>query len=225
VGGHEMAVNFIDEGIDTKAGQKFILEVLDFMRNVLVEYQKDGGLYNLEATPAEGTSYRLARIDKKEFPDIFTSGTSEIPYYTNSTQMPVNYSDDLFEVLDIQDKFQTKYTGGTVLHGFIGEEIMDYHSIKSLLKTVFSDYRLPYLTVTPTFSVCPVHGYIAGEHHICPRCVVEQKCEVYSRVVGYIRPVLNWHDGKKQEFKDRVTFNYKKGINAIIKPGILSKKK
>lgn len=225
VGGHEMAVNFIDEGIDTKAGQKFISEVLDFMRDVLVEYQKDGGLYNLEATPAEGTSYRLARIDKKDFPDIFTSGTEEIPYYTNSTQMPVNYSDDLFEVLDIQDKFQTKYTGGTVLHGFIGEEIMDYHSIKSLLKTVFSDYRLPYLTVTPTFSVCPVHGYIAGEHHICPKCVIEQKCEVYSRVVGYIRPVLNWHDGKKQEFKDRVTFNYNKGINAIIKPGILTKKK
>jgi ribonucleoside-triphosphate reductase len=186
-----MAVNFIGEGIDTKTGQKFILEVLDFMRNVLVEYQKDGGLYNLEATPAEGTSYRLARIDKKDFSDIFTSGTPETPYYTNSTQMPVNYSDDLFEVLDNQDNFQTKYTGGTVLHGFIGEEIMDYRSIKSLLKTVFSDYRLPYLTITPTFSVCPVHGYIAGEHHICPKCVVEQKCEVYSRVVGYIRPISN----------------------------------
>lgn len=225
VGGHEMALNFIDEGIDTKAGQKFVQEVLDYMRGVLIEYQKDGGLYNLEATPAEGTSYRLARIDKKDFPDILTSGNEKTPYYTNSTQMPVNYSDDLFEVLDVQDDFQTKYTGGTVLHGFIGEEIMDYGSIKSLLKKVFTGYKLPYLTITPTFSVCPVHGYIAGEHHVCPKCVVEQKCEVYSRVVGYIRPVLNWHDGKKQEFFDRVTFNYAKGINAAPKNKSISKKK
>ncbi|MDD3808598.1 MAG: anaerobic ribonucleoside-triphosphate reductase, partial [Candidatus Pacebacteria bacterium] len=198
---------------------------LDFMRDVLVEYQKDGSLYNLEATPAEGTSYRLARIDKKEFSDIITSGTDAIPYYTNSTQMPVNYSDDLFEVLDVQDPMQTRYTGGTVLHGFIGEEIMDYNSIKSLLKTVFTKYKLPYLTVSPTFSVCPVHGYIAGEHHTCPKCVVEQKCEVYSRVVGYIRPVNNWHDGKRQEFKDRVTFSYAKGIGGAKKPKAANKNK
>lgn len=191
VGGHEMAMNFIGEGIGTKSGQKLIKEVLDFMRSVLVEYQKDGSLYNLEATPAEGTSYRLARIDKKEFSDIITSGTDDVPYYTNSTQMPVDYSDDLFEVLDAQDPMQIRYTGGTVLHGFIGEEIMDYRSIKSLLKTVFTKYKLPYFTVSPTFSICPVHGYIAGEHHICPKCVVEQKCEVYARVVGYIRPVNN----------------------------------
>lgn len=225
VGGHEMAMNFIGEGIDTKSGQKFIKEVLDFMRDVLVEYQKDGSLYNLEATPAEGTSYRLARIDKKEFSDIATSGTEDVPYYTNSTQMPVDYSDDLFEVLDVQDSMQTKYTGGTVLHGFIGEEIMDYHSIKSLLKTVFTQYKLPYLTVSPTFSVCPIHGYIAGEHHICPKCVVEQKCEVYSRVVGYIRPVNNWHDGKRQEFKDRVTFSYAKGIGGAKRSKAVSKNK
>lgn len=187
-----MALNFIDEGIDTKTGQKFIKDVLDYMRDVLVEYQKmDNGLYNLEATPAEGTSYRLARIDKKEFPDIITAGTNDKPYYTNSTQLPVNYTDDLYEALDIQDSFQTRYTGGTVLHGFIGEEISNPGSIKSLLKKVFTDYKLPYLTVTPTFSVCPTHGYIAGEHHLCPKCVVEQKCEVYSRVVGYIRPVVD----------------------------------
>jgi len=225
VGGHEMALNFIDEGIESKTGQKFIKDVLDFMRDVLVEYQKmDNGLYNLEATPAEGTSYRLARIDKKEFPDIITAGTKDKPYYTNSTQLPVNFTDDLFEALDIQDSFQTKYTGGTVLHGFIGEEISNPGSIKSLLKTVFTDYKLPYLTVTPTFSICPVHGYIAGEHHLCPKCVVEQKCEVYSRVVGYIRPVSDWHEGKKQEFGDRVTFTVAKSFDALVKAKSASKK-
>jgi len=190
--------------------------MLDFMRSVLVEYQKeDDGLYNLEATPAEGTGFRLARLDKKEFPDIITSGTDKTPYYTNSTQMPVNFSDDLFEVLDWQDDLQTKYTGGTVLHGFIGEEISEYESVKSLIRTIFTDYKLPYLTVTPTFSVCPTHGYLAGEHELCPKCIVEQKCEVYSRVVGYLRPVVNWHAGKQQEFKDRVEFTIKRQFNVF----------
>jgi ribonucleoside-triphosphate reductase (formate) len=159
------------------------------MRDVLIEFQEETGcLYNLEATPAEGTSYRLAKIDKKQYPEIITQGTNE-PYYTNSVQLPVNYTDDLFEYLDNQDSLQTKFTGGTVVHGFLGEEIKNIEVVKNLIKTIFTKYKLPYFSVTPTFSVCPVHGYISGEHHKCPKCLVDQECEIYSRVVGYIRPV------------------------------------
>jgi len=159
------------------------------MRDVLIEFQEETGhLYNLEATPAEGTSYRLAKIDKKQYPEIITQGTNE-PYYTNSVQLPVNYTDDLFEYLDNQDSLQTKFTGGTVVHGFLGEELKDIEVVKNLIKTIFTKYKLPYFSVTPTFSVCPVHGYISGEHPKCPKCLVDQECEVYSRVVGYIRPV------------------------------------
>jgi len=206
VGMNEALLNFIDKDITTPAGQKFAKEVLDFMRERLVKYQEEtGNLYNLEATPAEGTSYRLAKKDKEMYPDIITAGQRE-PYYTNSTQLPVGYTDDLFEALALQDELQTRYTGGTVLHGFLGERINDPEMIKSILKKVFTKYKLPYFTLTPTFSICPNHGYISGEHFTCPHCLISQPCEVYSRIVGYIRPVQQWHVGKQEEFRERKTY-------------------
>jgi len=206
VGMNEALLNFIDKDITTPAGQKFAKEVLDFMRERLVKYQEEtGNLYNLEATPAEGTSYRLAKKDKEMYPDIITAGQRE-PYYTNSTQLPVGHTDDLFEALELQDELQTRYTGGTVLHGFLGERINDPEMIKSILKKVFTKYKLPYFTLTPTFSICPNHGYISGEHFTCPHCLISQPCEVYSRIVGYIRPVQQWHVGKQEEFRERKTY-------------------
>ncbi|TSC53634.1 MAG: ribonucleoside-triphosphate reductase [Parcubacteria group bacterium LiPW_39] len=206
VGMNEMLLNFLDKDIASVQGRKFAAEVLDFMRDKLIKYQEEtGNLYNLEATPAEGTSYRLAKIDKEKFPEIITAGKRE-PYYTNSSQLPVGFSDDLFEALELQDNLQTKYTGGTVLHGFLGERIANPETIKTLLKKIFGKHKLPYLTFTPTFSVCPNHGYLAGEHFTCPKCLISQPCEVYSRIVGYIRPVQQWHPGKQEEFKDRLTF-------------------
>jgi len=206
VGMNEALLNFIDKDITTLSGQGFAAEILDFMREKLVQYQKEtDNLYNLEATPAEGASYRLAKKDKEKFPDIITAGEKE-PYYTNSSQLPVGFTDDLFESLDLQNKLQTKYTGGTVLHAFLGERISDPELIKVLLKKIFTKYQLPYLTFTPTFSICPNHGYISGEHFICPQCLIPQPCEVYSRIVGYIRPVQQWHLGKQEEFRDRKTF-------------------
>ncbi len=206
IGMNEALLNFLGINIGNKKGIKFTTEALDFMRDRLVEYQKEtGNLYNLEATPAEGTSYRLALQDKKKYPDIITAGEEE-PYYTNSTQLPVNYTDDLFEALKLQDLLQTKYTGGTVFHAFLGEAVSDPKSVKSLIKIVFEKFRLPYFTLTPTFSICPIHGYIEGEHFICPKCTIEQPCEVYSRIVGYLRPVQQWHKGKQEEFKERSTF-------------------
>nr|MBP6914196.1 ribonucleoside triphosphate reductase [Candidatus Parcubacteria bacterium] len=191
------------------------LEVMDFMRARLVEYQKEtGNIYNLEATPAESTSYRLAQKDRKLYPEIITSGTKKIPYYTNSTQLPVNYTDDIFEELKLQDDLQCKYTGGTVEHIFIGEEISDIETVKSLIKKAFENNRLPYITITPTFSICPSHGYIAGKHFTCPKCIIEQPCEVYSRVVGYLRPVQQWNEGKQQEFKDRKEFKIKSSVSS-----------
>jgi ribonucleoside-triphosphate reductase (formate) len=207
IGANEAALNFLGENIGSKEGKNFTEDILNFMRDVLIEFQEETGcLYNLEATPAEGTSYRLAKIDKKQYPEIITQGTNE-PYYTNSVQLPVNYTDDLFEYLDNQDSLQTKFTGGTVVHGFLGEEIKNIEVVKNLIKTIFTKYKLPYFSVTPTFSVCPVHGYISGEHHKCPKCLVDQECEIYSRVVGYIRPVKHWNEGKKEEFTKRKTFN------------------
>jgi ribonucleoside-triphosphate reductase len=206
VGTNEALLNFIDKGISTSSGQKFASEILDFMRDKLVKYQEEtGNMYNLEATPAEGASYRLAKRDKEKYTDIITAGEEE-PYYTNSSQLPVGFSEDLFSVLELQDNLQSKYTGGTVLHVFLGEKIDNPESVKVLLKKVFSKYSLPYLTVTPTFSVCPNHGYIAGEHFLCPNCLIQQPCEVYSRVVGYIRPVPQWNPGKQEEFKSRKNF-------------------
>ncbi len=206
IGMNEALLNFLGIDIGNKKGVAFASEVLDFMRENLVKYQEEtGNLYNLEATPAEGTSYRLALKDKQDFPDIITAGEKE-PYYTNSTQLPVNYTDDLFEALKLQDELQTKYSGGTVFHAFLGEAISDPEAVKSLIKLVFEKFRLPYFTLTPTFSICPTHGYIAGEHFICPKCTIEQPCEVYSRVVGYLRPVQQWHKGKQEEFSQRKTF-------------------
>lgn len=209
IGLNEALLNFkpLKKSISTKQGNKFANEVLAFMREKIISYQaEDGGLYNLEATPAEGTSYRLAKKDKEKYPSIITAGTKETPYYTNSSQLPVNYTDDVFEVLDLQDNLQTKYTGGTVLHMFIGEKISDMSALKKLIKKIFTNYNLPYVTISPTFSICPSHGYIPGEYFTCPKCVVNQPCEVYSRVVGYLRPVQQWNQGKKIEFNERKSF-------------------
>lgn len=203
IGMNECLLNFIEKDIAALAGQKFAEEVLDFMRDRLINYQEEtGNLYNLEATPAESTSYRLAKIDKAKLPNIITAGGKE-PYYTNSTHLPVGFTDDIFEALELQDNLQTKYTGGTVFHGFIGEKIPDHEIIKNVLKKIFSKHHLPYLTFTPTFSICPNHGYLSGEHFTCPHCLISQPCEVYSRVVGYIRPVQQWHVGKQEEYRER----------------------
>jgi len=210
IGMNEACLNLGIGNIATEEGRSFALKVLDYMRDRLVEYQKEtGNNYNLEATPAEGTSYRLALLDKKRYDDIICANEEEYqkgaePFYTNSTQLPVNYTDDIFEALDLQDELQTKYTGGTVLHLFIGEQIPDHSVVKDLVKTICYNYRLPYFTITPTFSVCPNHGYISGEHEQCPKC--GSHCEVYSRIVGYLRPVDQWNKGKRSEFKLRKTF-------------------
>lgn len=210
VGMNEACLNLFQENIASSRGQDFAQEVLQFMRNLLAEFQEETGhIFNLEATPAEGVSYRLARMDKALFPmiqcaneDVWKEGRE--PYYTNSTHLPVGYSDDIFEVLDLQDGLQTQYTGGTVLHGFIGEKITEIKGLKSLIKMICERYHLPYFTITPTFSVCPNCGYVAGEHQFCLKC--ESACEVYSRVVGYLRPVQQWNKGKKEEFVQRQTY-------------------
>lgn len=207
IGMNESLLNFLGKDIGTKEGKKFATEVLDFMREKLVKYQEETGhLYNLEASPGEGTSYRQAKSDVDKYPDIITAGTKEAPYYTNSSQLPVSYTDDVFQALELQDDLQTKYTGGTVLHIFLGEKLSDGKSAKNLVKKVFEKFHLPYITLTPTFSICPTHGYLAGEHFECPQCAIKQPCEVYSRIVGYIRPVSQWHVGKKQEYKERKEF-------------------
>ncbi len=196
IGMNEACLNFLNEDIGTQRGKNFAVEVMDFMRERIIGYQKEtGNNYNLEATPGEGTSYRLAQLDN----------TKKYDYYTNSTQLPVNYTDDVFETLDHQDELQTKYTGGTVVHIFAGERITSIEATKNLVKKVCSNYKLPYFTFSPTFSTCPNHGYISGEHFKCPTCGSD--CEVYSRIVGYIRPISQWNRGKKQEFKERKTYN------------------
>ena len=202
VGMHECLLNLKGVGIETKVGREFALQVMHFLRDKLTEYQeKTGYFYNLEATPAESTASRLAQLDKKVYPDIITSGTALVPYYTNSTQLPVGYTDDLLLTLDLQDELQVLYTGGTVLHLYTGEKLDDLDAIKSLLQKIFHQYRLPYLSLTPTFSICPAHGYLPGEHWQCPICGTD--AEVWSRVVGFLRPVSNYHAGKKQEYYDR----------------------
>jgi ribonucleoside-triphosphate reductase len=207
IGMNEALINFLEEDITTPKGKKFALEVLDFMRDTMVRFQEEtGNLYNLEATPGEGTSYRQARMDKEKYPEIITSGTKDVPYYTNSSQLPVGFTDDVFEALELQNDLQAKYTGGTVLHIFLGEKVSDPNQAKALVKKIFENYSLPYITLTPTFSICPTHGYIAGEHFECPQCAIKQPCEVYSRVVGYIRPVQQWHKGKQEEYKERKEF-------------------
>jgi ribonucleoside-triphosphate reductase len=212
LGMNEALINLLGADITTKVGQKFAEEVLVHMRERIIRYQKETeNLFNLEATPAEGTSYRLARIDRDKFPNMIFANDNNVkegaePYYTNSSQLPVGHTEDIFEALDLQEKLQTKYTGGTVLHGFLGERIYDIESTKKLVRKIAEKYSLPYFTLTPTFSICPVHGYLSGEHHTCPKCVVKQATEVYSRVVGYIRPIQQWNRGKQEEFKDRKEF-------------------
>lgn len=191
-----------EHDIASDEGKLFAVEVLDFMRERLVGYQEETGhMYNLEATPAEGTTYRFAKEDKKRFPDILQAGTSEAPYYTNSSHLPVGYTDNPLEALRHQDDLQTRYTGGTVLHLFLGERIHDWKMCRDFVKKVVANHRLPYITVTPTFSVCPTHGYISGEVKTCPTC--QEGCEIWSRVVGYFRPVQEWNKGKKSEYAER----------------------
>lgn len=201
IGMNEACENLFGKNIGSKEGKQFALEVMDFMRAKIIEFQKEtGNNYNLEATPGEGTSYRLAKLDKNH----------KYKYFTNSTQLPVNYSDDIFEVLEHQDDLQTKYTGGTVVHIFAGERITNMETMKNLVKKVCNNYKLPYFTFSPTFSTCPNHGYIAGEHFKCPECGAD--CEVYSRIVGYIRPVSQWNKGKQMEFQNRKTFEIPENI-------------
>jgi len=207
VGMNECILNFMGENLASKRGRKFALEVLDFMRKRLVKYQKETeNIYNLEATPAESTAYRLALKDKERYPDIVAAGAERAPYYTNSTQLPVDFTDDVFEALKLQDELQCKYTGGTVFHIFLGEKMPNAELVKKLIKKVFERFKLPYITITPTFSICPVHGYIEGEHFICPKCTIKQPCEVYTRIVGYLRPVQQWNLGKQEEFRWRREF-------------------
>ncbi len=210
IGMNEACLNFMGEDIASEAGQKFSLKVMDFIRDLIAKIQVEtGDLFNLEATPAEGTSYRLAMLDKKKFPEILCASEDDYkkgaaPYYTNSTQLPVNYTDDIFQTLILQDNLQSKYTGGTVLHIFLGELVSDVEAIKGLIKKITNRFQLPYFTLTPTFSVCPSHGYLNGKQEKCPTC--GQETEVYSRVVGYLRPVRQWNNGKQVEFNKRKTF-------------------
>ena len=207
IGTNEAALNLLGVDIGTEKGKAFAEKTLDFMRDRLVEYQKEtGNNYNLEATPAEGTTYRLAQLDKASFPDRahFANGLgAEVkhPFYTNSSHLPVNYTDDLFELMDLQDNLQTKYTGGTVIHFFLGERMDDPQTLKKLVKTICKNYKLPYFTFTPSFSICKNHGYLTGEHPTCPNC--SEVTEVYSRVVGFLRPVSQWNKGKQAEFDMR----------------------
>jgi ribonucleoside-triphosphate reductase len=210
IGMNEACVNFLGEDITTDRGQEFAVKVMDYMREVMAEIQEETGeIFNLEATPAEGTSYRLSMLDKRKYPEIVCANENDVhngaaPYYTNSSHLPVNYSDDIFETLRLQDNLQVKYTGGTVLHIFLGEQAGDTEVIKRMVRKVTANYKLPYFTLTPTFSICPSHGYINGEQETCIKC--DQKTEVYSRVVGYLRPVKQWNDGKQAEYSDRKTF-------------------
>ena len=207
VGMNEAGLNarWLKKDMTHKETQDFSVKVLNHMRERLSDYQEEyGDLYNLEATPAESTSYRFAKHDKEKFPDIITANEHGTPYYTNSTHLPVGYTEDVFTALDIEDKLQTLYTSGTVFHVFLGEKLPTWQSAANLVRKIAENYALPYYTISPTYSICKVHGYIAGEHETCPTC--GEKAEIYSRITGYYRPVNNWNDGKAQEFKDRVTY-------------------
>jgi anaerobic ribonucleoside-triphosphate reductase len=212
VGMNETFLNLLGVNITTAEGKSFAVKTLTFMRERLADFQEEtGDIYNLEATPAEGTSYRLARIDKRKYPNIMAANERLFqtqhaePFYTNSSQLPVDYEGDLFEALEHQESLQTLYTGGTVFHIFLGERLHSWKSAAELIRKVASSSRLPYFTLTPTFSICPTHGYTGGEHKQCPVCGAT--CEVYSRVVGYLRPVDQWNDGKQAEFNIRKTFD------------------
>ncbi|MFP4225540.1 MAG: ribonucleoside triphosphate reductase [Desulfobacterales bacterium] len=211
IGMNEACLNLLGEDIGTDEGHAFSVEVLDYLREIMESIQEETGeIFNLEATPGEGTAYRLALIDKNQYQDIqcanepqYQSGAD--PFYTNSTQLPVNYTDDIFEALELQDDLQTRYTGGTVFHIFLGEQVTDLDATKSLIKRVTDNFRLPYFTLSPTFSICDSHGYITGYHETCPTC--HEKTEIYSRIVGYLRPINQWNNGKQSEFDIRETFD------------------
>lgn len=208
IGMNESCLNFLGLDIGTKEGQEFSIKVMKYLRELMVEFQEEdgdvGASYNLEATPAEGTSYSLAKLDVKIFgKDIITAG-DKVPYYTNSTQLPASYTDDIMQCVELQDELQSLYTGGTVQHLYLGEKIDDIEVAKKLIKKIFTYSKMPYVSLTPTFSVCNEHGYIAGEHFTCPTC--GKDAEVYSRVVGYLRPVQNYNEGKKEEYNERVKF-------------------
>ncbi len=207
VGLNEACMNLLGKDIGQPEGQAFALHVLDYMRNRLSAFQEETGhLYNLEATPAEGTSYRLARLDVARYPDIIVANAKGAePFYTNSSQLPVNYTDDIFQALDLQDEIQTRYTGGTVQHIFLGEAAPDPQAVKRFVRMICQRYRLPYFTLTPSFSICPEHGYLRGEISACPTC--GRDTEIYSRVVGYLRPVNQWNAGKQAEFALRSRYN------------------
>ena len=210
LGMNEACLNFLNEGIGSQKGGEFAIRLMQHIRSKIEELQEETGeIFNLEATPGEGTTYRFASMDKAKFDNILCANEAEIeqgaaPFYTNSTHLPVNYTDDMFEALELQDPFQTKYTGGTVQHLFLGEEVRDTDVVKNLVQRVSDSFKLPYFTLTPTFSVCPSHGYISGEHETCNIC--DSDTEVYSRVVGYLRPINQWNDGKQSEFSVRRTY-------------------
>jgi len=208
IGMNEVGLNakWLQADLTHEKTQKFAREVLDHMRERLSDYQeKYGDLYNLEATPAESTTYRFAKHDKEQYPDIITANENGTPYYTNSSHLPVGYTEDIFSALDVQDDLQTRYTSGTVFHAFLGEKLPDWQAAAALVRKIAENYKLPYYTMSPTYSVCAEHGYLPGEQYTCPHCGKE--AEVYSRITGYYRPVKNWNDGKSQEFKDRKVYN------------------
>lgn len=220
IGMNEVGLNakWLETDMTDAATQKFTQEVLNHMRERLVQYQEEyGDLYNLEATPAESTTYRLAKHDRAQWPDIRTAGSKgDTPYYTNSSHLPVEYTEDIFAALDIQDELQTLYTSGTVFHAFLGEKLPDWKAAAALVRKIAENYKLPYYTLSPTYSVCKNDGYIAGEHFVCPTC--GGKAEVYSRITGYYRPVQNWNDGKAQEYKNRTV--YKMEPAGRVKTGV-----
>jgi ribonucleoside-triphosphate reductase len=198
--------NWLRADMTDERTQHFTKEVLTHMRNRLSDYQElYGDLYNLEATPAESTTYRLAKHDKEMYPNIITAGyEGDKPYYTNSSHLPVDYTTDIFDALDIQDELQTLYTSGTVFHAFLGEKLPDWKAAANLVRTIAENYKLPYYTMSPTYSICSEHGYLSGEQKICPKC--GKVTEVYSRITGYYRPVQNWNDGKLQEYANRTEY-------------------
>ena len=208
IGMNEVGLNakWLRKDLTHAETQRFAKDVLNHMRERLSDYQeKYGDLYNLEATPAESTTYRFAKHDKEAYPDIITANENGTPYYTNSSHLPVGYTEDIFSALDVQDELQTLYTSGTVFHAFLGEKLPDWKAAANLVRKIAENYKLPYYTMSPTYSVCRNHGYLTGEQSVCPEC--GEKTEVYSRITGYYRPVQNWNDGKSQEFKDRKTYD------------------
>ena len=216
VGMNEACLNakWLRADMTQRAAQEFSKNVLNHMRERLSDYQEEyGDLYNLEASPAESTTYRFAKHDKEQFPDIITANENGKPYYTNSSHLPVGYTEDIFSALDVQDELQTLYTSGTVFHAFLGEKLPDWRSAATLVRKIAENYKLPYYTMSPTYSVCKNHGYIAGEVYECPCC--HEETEVYSRITGYYRPVKNWNDGKSQEFRDRVVYDI--GASKLVK--------